>query len=298
MMVIESIQDRLSRGGYAPRTLESYTRLTNLVSSHPLAWLPVEDPRARDAAQSLINSQLVAGHGRTAEQLYVWLRTCCPDLMATIPRPRYQRRRPVYMSADDATRLLKAAEGTPVWLAIALALSCGLRRGELCGLRWSDIEMSATRCVINIRQQVQRLPGAGLVARQPKTESGVRYMAIPRHLTEALAERYLIAQADGLLRGQKPVYVLEGPKGGPMDPSALSRAVQAACEAAGVRCTLHGLRHTMASIGACAGVPMPVLQAILGHASPQTTAQYYTHAYSDAVETGLETINKRLKFIY
>ena len=293
MVVIECLRDRLASREYAPRTREQYARLTKLVEANPLAWLEA-DQKNRAAAQALINAQLVAGHGRTAEQLYVWLRTCCPAMMAGARRPRYARKRPKYLTVDQARRLLAAAEDKQVWMAIALALSCGLRRGELCGLRWCDIDMD--QGVMYIQNQRQRITAAGLVDAPPKSEAGYRELPIPRHLADFLSEWYLLQQADALLMGRMPSYVLPGPRGNGIDPHALDRAFQGVCRAAGVECTLHGLRHTMASMGACAGVSMPVLQALLGHSSPQTTAQYYTHAYPEAKHSALEVISFSLRW--
>ena len=290
MTVYQAIQDKLSGRTYAPRTMEYYARLTRLVQSHPLAWLPA-DARSREAAQSLINAQLVAGHGRTAEQLYVFLRFVSPSMMDGLKRPRFARRAPCFLTVEDARRIL--AIDSPYWLAWALALSCGLRRGELCGLRWSDVDME--HCIIHVRNQRVRIKGKGLIDLPPKSEDGFRDLPIPGHLAEALAQAYIVAQADALLSGQNCPYVLAGPLRRGCDPNALDRAFQAACRAAGVQCTLHGLRHTMASIGANAGVPMRVLQTILGHSNYTTTARYYTHSYSDAVGRALESVQTHLQ---
>lgn len=288
MLVIDLLYARMEGRHYAPRTLESYRRLTALISASPLAVLPVDAPEAAQEAQRLLDAHLMAGHGRTAEQLYVWLRTCCPGVMAAIRRPRYARRDPVFISLDEARRLLDAAEDPTLWLAIALALSLGLRRGELCGLRWADIDM--IHGILHIQQQRQRVQGRGLVSGPPKSASGVRSMPIPPHLVEVLSERYLLASADGLLGGYQPVYVLDGPQHRGISPERLSRAFQALTARAGVRCTLHGLRHTMASLAACHGVAMPVLQSILGHATISTTARYYTHVYQSAKADALGVV--------
>ena len=293
MTVLECLESRLAAYEYAPRSLQTNAYLTRLVRQSPLGSMPAEDTaQTRAAARDLLAQILAAGHGRTAEQLYTWLHTCCPAILAEVRRPRFARRSAVYVTADDARRLLSNCSDRSLWLAVAIALSCGLRRGELCGLRWADIDMQA--CVITIKNQRVRVPGRGLVDMPPKSEAGFRPLPIPRHLAEALSEQYMIMQADTLLCGPQGPYVLPGPTGQGEDPNRLDRAFQALCNASGVRCTLHGLRHTMASIAANNNVPIRVLQSILGHASYTTTAKYYTHTYSDATQRALEEVQKHL----
>ena len=190
------------------------------------------------------------------------------------------------------THVLAAAAGGPLWLPLALLLSCGLRRGEVCGLRWSDLDLR--RNLIHVQNQRMRVRGKGLIDSRLKSESSYRDIPIPKMLMEALAEAEIVQQAEALLGGQKCPYVLAGPTGRGYDPNRLSRDLQAHFRACGVRCTVHGLRHTMATIGSAAGVPMRILQALLGHSSYTTTARYYAHASDRATRTGIETIQKHL----
>lgn len=277
--------------GLAPRTVESYQRLAGFVMASPLALAP-DGPESAPLASLLLAQQLDRGHGRTAEQLYVFLRMCSPRLMDGVKRPKFQRRSPVFVSAEEAARLLRAAEGSPLKLAVWLALCCGLRRGELAGLRWVDVDPAAG--CLHVRNQRQRIKGKGLVDGPPKSASGVRDVPVPADLMAMLCDAQFSAAAESLLDGQNRPYVLSGPAGQGTDPNALDKGFSALCSAAGVRCTVHGLRHTMATIGSCAGVPLRILQQILGHASASTTAAYYAHVYDDALTEAAKTIRLKL----
>lgn len=277
--------------GLAPRTIESYQRLANFVLASPLAAAP-DSPESAPLASQLLATQLDQGHGRTAEQLYVFLRMCCPRLMDGIRRPKFRRRDPVFVSAEEAGRLLRAAENSPLRLAVWLALCCGLRRGELAGLRWCDVDPPAG--CLHIRNQRQRVKGKGLVDGPPKSASGLREVPVPADLMAMLCDAQLSASAESLLDGQNRPYVLSGPSGRGVDPNALDKGFSALCRAAGIKCTVHGMRHTMATIGSCAGVPLRILQAMLGHASASTTAAYYAHVYDDALTAAAQTIRLSL----
>ena len=159
-------------------------------------------------------------------------------------------------------------------------------------MRWADIDLHHQ--LIHIQNQRVRVKGQGLIDSKPKSESGIRDIPLPSMLAEALSEAYVVNLADGLLRGYTCPYVLSGPKGRGEDPNRLSRAFQAHFRACGVETTVHGLRHTMATIGASAGVPMRILQALLGHASYTTTAKFYAHATDKATRDGIQTIQKHL----
>lgn len=160
-------------------------------------------------------------------------------------------------------------------LAILLAAWCGLRFGEVAGLRRKDIDLKSG--VLHIRQGVTYIAGQGDLIGPPKTAAGVRNVAIPPDLLpEVRAHLLEHAQpgAGGLVfstAGGKPLRMTGG----------LRRHFERAREAAGrPDLTFHDLRHTGATLAAAAGATVAELMARIGHTTPQM-AMRYQHATSD-----------------
>lgn len=191
------------------------------------------------------------------------------------------------MVARWLRRFAESSQNRPFALAWQLALCCGLRRGELAGLRWSDVDQAGG--LIRVRNQRQRVGGC-LIDAPPKSASGCRDIPIPPSLLPLFERQQLLQSANALLIGAAPVYVVS-PDGLPIAPEALNRALAADISAAGVRpINLHGLRHSMATLAVSLGVSMRVLQQLLGHADYSTTAGTYAHVLHTAETAAMDKI--------
>lgn len=195
------------------------------------------------------------------------------------------------LTPDEVTRLLAAyrqkAAQTPdeaYWYDAArrmtvLALSTGLRRGELLGLRWMDIELLDRR--LHVRQ-------AFVLGEMttPKSRAGRRSIQLGAHAIEALEQQF---RASNFTTAESVVFCHEA-LGTPLDPSKLSAYGRKALKAAGIDKPFrvwHGLRHTALTETAAAGVPAMFVQAKAGHAQGSTTERYLHAAktsYPDAAE--------------
>jgi len=158
---------------------------------------------------------------------------------------------------------------------VLLATWAGLRFGEAAGLQRRDIDLE-TRSV-RVDRQLQELKGGELVEGPPKTDAGLREIALPPHVIPDLA-RHLAAYV-----GADPwSYVFTSPDGSPLRRSNFNRRVwQPACASAeitGVR--FHDLRHTGTTFAASAGASTKELMARMGHASARA-ALIYQHATRD-----------------
>lgn len=267
----------------APRTVESYRSLLRLhivpaIGSRTLAGLK---PRHISA---LLSSLMASGQSRTAQLCYTLLRAALRAAVQSgkikanpcdqVDPPRHRRADPRWWTPEELHRFAVFAQDRPFALAWQLALCCGLRRGELAGLRWSDIDLQAG--LIRIRNQRQRV-GGRLIDAPPKSAAGRRDLPIPPGLLPLLERQQLLQQASAILTGVAPVYVCS-PDGSPLAPELLNRALSADVAAAGVRpINLHGLRHSMATLAVSLGVSMRVLQQLLGHSSYAVTAGTYAH---------------------
>ena len=287
MTVYQWLSDWISlrSPGLAPRTVESYRAL---VARHiaPAFGSAALENLSPAAIQSLLAALCDAGHARTAQLVLVLLRAALSDaldlgVIAADPtrrvlRPRHVRADPRYWSPDEMRAFALHCNGAPWGHAWLLAMLCGLRRGELAGLRWSDVDFAAN--VLHIRNQRLRLAGSGVVDAAPKSAAGRRDVPLPGKLVALLRSefrRQRLRQAAGAVL---PAYVVSEVDNRPIDPHRLNLALSHDITAAGLRpINLHGLRHSMATAAVAAGVSIKILQSLLGHASYTTTADIYAH---------------------
>lgn len=274
-----------------PRTRESYESLLRLYILPTLGRIELVELSA-DAIQVAIAAPLAAGHGRTAEQVYTLLVQLCRAAvraghmerspMDAILRPYHVPTPTAWWAPEDAARFLRLRQLAmdPHIVVWVLALCCGLRRGELCGLRWDDIDLQ--QCIITVARQRITLADGRTIAAPPKSKSSARTLAISADLAAWLA-------------GQRPAtggYVAISCKSGrPITPSGLDSAWRRAVHAAGIPpITLHGCRHTCGAAAVRAGVAMRVLQDIMGHSSDTVTSRIYAHVDSTAQRQALDSI--------
>ncbi|GAA2849871.1 site-specific integrase [Actinoplanes cyaneus] len=176
-----------------------------------------------------------------------------------------------------------------------LALRTGLRRGELLGLRWDDIDLDAGH--LHVRRTLARTRG-GATFQPVKTHRSARRIVLPRDCITAL-RRYRTRQDidrraaadDWTERG----LVFTNTVGGPLDPATVHRHHQTICELADVRyIRFHDLRHTCASLLLEQGVELVTIKDLLGHAQIHTTADIYSHVRLRTQRTAIETIGDAL----
>lgn len=180
------------------------------------------------------------------------------------------------------------ATGTSQAAIIRAAGEAGLRRGELIGLRWTDLDFAARR--INVRRSVwQERGGARRGQKIEKTTKGRRRrgVAVSGDLARLLGDLY----AEAVVERGAPAdgFVWPGRDGGPMAADTPTQIVERAQRRCGLvdqngrpLVTLHGLRHTAGSIALAAGLPLIVGSRQLGHANPHVTATVYAHLLSDS----------------
>jgi integrase len=168
-----------------------------------------------------------------------------------------------------------------------------MRRGEVLGLRWADVDGDT----VHIRQQIQRIQGK-LHIGPVKTRAGNRDLPLLGLARNALAARREAQNADRARLGTAWAdtgLVFTTRTGQPVEPSNLVRSFRRICEVNGVRrIRVHALRHTTASLLKQLGVPARDAQVILGHAHVTTTQQIYTHVDEVARRDALTRLNRLL----
>ncbi|MGW2038340.1 tyrosine-type recombinase/integrase [Streptomyces virginiae] len=191
------------------------------------------------------------------------------------PRPR--RFEP--LTADEARQFLAAARDDRLFALYELALRTGLRKGELLGLQWEDLDLHGGTA--SIRRTLQHTQTGGLTALPTKTRASERRIALPGECIRSLKEHREAweGERESVAGDWKDSgLVFSTPTGGPIDPANLNRHFRALLNRAGLRrIRFHDLRHSTATLLLEQGVELVVIKELLGHAHIGVTATVYAH---------------------
>jgi len=202
-----------------------------------------------------------------------------PRNVAGDARPPYVAHRPVvYLTAPDVRRLLDATADGEYGPLYALAVSTGLRLGELLGLAWPDIGPDGG--TLTVRRSLARAQGGGWALAQPKSTRSRRTIPLPSVGRDALrrqrARQDAAREAAGAAWQDRDGLAFTDTIGRPVGPQRVSVAFQRAREAAGLpRVRFHDLRHSAATLMLAEGVPLAVISEWLGHSGIAITAAHY-----------------------
>jgi len=202
--------------------------------------------------------------------------------MMAVDKPKVSRQQRTPLERDECFRLFDACNAHRVGDIFKLAAMTGLRKRELFALEWSAVNLSEG--VLSVRKTVQEVAGKGLSIKEPKTKSGRRVVTLGKQAIEALESRKKKALDEGFEPQEVPL-VFPDSQGGYFWGSNFDRNVwHPIREAAGIpdTFTFHDLRHTQASLLLYSGADMKVIQARLGHARYETTANLYAHLLQGA----------------
>ena len=212
---------------------------------------------------------------------------------AGIMLPKGQKKAAVIFDEVQIKQLIQAAKGTEMELVIDMELCLGLRRGELLGLRWCDIDWEKNQ--INIAQNRVIVDGKSVV-KEPKTEAGVRIIDAPAMLMKKLRLHRGKCIENRMRMGAGYVvtdYIIVHQDGKPIYPEYLSQMLTKLLDKAGLpKCRFHDLRHLCASIMLLQGVNVKVAQERLGHKDITTTMNIYSHVLPSSAKEAAEKIGQ------
>lgn len=202
-----------------------------------------------------------------------------------------------YMNDEDAKKFYAAADAYPdirYKTAAMILLLTGMRRGELCGLEWSNIDFK--EATITIERSVTTVAGIGVVDKEPKTESSKRVIAISDKLLSVLDEykawydQYRFDMGD---RWKETDRLFIAECGAQIYPGTVYTWVHKVCDAAGLpHRTVHSLRHTNITMQIAAGVPLVTVAGRAGHARTSTTTDIYSHFLKSSDKTAAEKLEQ------
>ena len=213
---------------------------------------------------------------------------------ATPPRP--QRAEMVMWDDDTIHRFLDVSEGSRFHGLYHLGILTGLRRSELCGLKWANVDLP--RGTLSVVETLQRIPGHGLVAGQPKTGRSRRSVALD---PEAVAVFHAVRGRQieqKLVAGdawENTGYVFTQDDGTAVDPESTSKDFCAIVRQTGLpHLTLHGLRHLHATLMLSNKESPKVVSERLGHSSIAITMDMYSHVLPGLQEAAALALGQRL----
>ena len=206
--------------------------------------------------------------------------------------PRAERQEMRALDEDETASLLSLLGDSRLYMPVMLAVTTGLRRGEILGLHWNNIDFATgTITVVQSLEQTKE----GLRFKPPKTHRSRRSIALPAITVEALRSHRAKQGEERLALG--PAYndhdlVCPRPGGAPWPPDMFSSAFAAAVRRSGMHAfRFHDLRHSHASKLLKAGVHPKVVSERLGHAGIGITLDTYSHVLPGIQEDAVQRLN-------
>lgn len=197
--------------------------------------------------------------------------------------PKVEHKEMQTVPAEQLSAFLEEAKRSGVYEMYYIELSTGLRRGELLGLKWEDIDWK--NGIIKVRRQVARVDGE--ITEAPlKTKNSYRAVSISAQAVEVLKQQKAKTNDS---------YVFPSPNGGPISPDSVNNMLKRVLERAGIpKVRFHDLRHTFATLALQNGVDIKTVSGMLGHFSAGFTLDTYTHVTTAAQKEAAEIIESVL----
>ena len=197
--------------------------------------------------------------------------------------PKLEHKEMQTIPAAQLSAFLDEAKASGVYELYYIELATGLRRGELLGLKWEDIDLTAG--VIRVRRQVSRIDGK-IVEAPLKTRNAYRTVTISPQAVEVLNAQKAKTNDE---------YVFPSPNGGPISPDSVNNMLKRVLKRAGIpRVRFHDLRHTFATLALQNGVDIKTVSGMLGHFSAGFTLDTYAHVTTAAQKEAARTMESIL----
>lgn len=203
-----------------------------------------------------------------------------------------------YLSVEEQNKLmnhlLNLEKDAKLKACVLLALGTGIRIGELCALRDSDVDLD--QAVIKINGSIRWIKGE-LIIQPPKTKNGFREIPCPRFVIDALKtyKAYRIAEQlkAGPLYSSEPYTFFRAPLGGPTDPRNLRRSYQRLLSRLEMNSyDFHSIRHTYATRLLESGENPKTVSKLLGHHDITITLRIYSHVSEETKKSAADKLDK------
>lgn len=212
---------------------------------------------------------------------------CLRNITDAVSPPKIVRKEAPVWDDEIVGRFLDVSKSTRYDGFFRLALLTGMRRGELAGLRWSNVDLVSGR--ILVLETRGWLTGQGIVTGKPKTARSARSIVLDDDAVELLHN----IKGRQILGGNQSEYVLTAPEGGPVDPNEASHAFHKLVKKARLpHLTLHGLRHVQATRLLQRGVNPKIVSERLGHSTVSITLDVYSHVLPGLQESAIRDLGR------
>ena len=183
-------------------------------------------------------------------------------------------------------KFLKIIENEPWWRDfIYLECMTRLRKGELCGLRWEDLNEAEGK--LSVARQVIPVRG-GITVSDPKTDTGIRTIVLPESVVRMLKERKKAIGSEWIFPSLRDAEK-------PINPNTAYGTFKRIIKKAGLPdIPFHGLRHTCGSLMVEHGVDPETVKTVLGHESLKTTNRYL-HPYAESMKEASEKMEQIIR---
>jgi integrase len=189
-------------------------------------------------------------------------------------------------TAGELRTFIDGTAEHPLGVAFLLAATTGMRRGEVLGVRWQDVDLETRR--LAVRQTVLSV-NYRIVLGAPKTSRSRRLIALDPYAVAALRRRREVQADKRKLCATDLVFTTED--GSPVHPDSFSQVFERSVRRLGLpRIRLHDLRHTHATLGLIAGIPAKIMSDRLGHSTVAFTQDRYMHAIPQLQEEAATTV--------
>ena len=206
------------------------------------------------------------------------------DPTAGCALPKVEKKEMKTLPVEQLASFLREARESGVFELYYLDLATGLRRGELLGLKWTDIDLEKGE--LQVKRQVVRIEGK-IVEAPLKTKNAYRTLPLTEDVTAILKQQRKKA-------GNSP-WVFPSPNGGPISPDSVLRKLHGVLKRAGLpQVRFHDLRHTFATLALQNGVDIKTVSGMLGHYSAGFTLDTYAHVTTAAQKEAARTMEKVL----
>ena len=287
-----------------PKTYEQYKQI---VTSHIvpiLGRIKLKDMRL-DHVQSLYNNKLKSGtSNRTVRMIHAVLHRSLNQALQmgiisrnpsdAVMKPKLIKKEMKTLTDAQVQTLLLAARGTRNEVLYQLAVTTGLREGELLGLKWADLDWITRH--VKVQRQLQWLSGQGLVFSEPKSAAGRRVIVLGTATIEKLREHYQRQQWERLAAGDRWVendLIFPTTIGTPSNWRSLVRSFKKLLHTSNLpNIRFHDLRHTAATLMLQQGIHPKVVQERLVHSQISLTLGTYSHVLPNMQEEAAEKIDE------
>lgn len=282
-----------------PRTVESYQDVIEGYIVPAVGRIRLVDLEAQDVARMVTGIMKAGRSAQTAKHAHKILRVALGEAerrglvtrnVATLVKsPRVVRPALVTLSGHDARRFLAETREHPRWPLYVLALTTGMRRGELLALCWQDVDLDAAE--LRVQHTIRQISRYRFVLDEPKTDRSRRTLPLTSLAVSALR----LQQG----RATSARFVFARPDGRPLPAAEVTREFQAALAAHGLeKVRFHDLRHTAAQLLLDGnGGDIRAVSATLGHSTIATTVDIYGGAADDARRRARDAMERAMEGI-